>query len=261
MPPLLEFRSVSYCIGQRTILREVSLAVEEGETVVLLGRSGSGKTTLLKMANALLQPAGGEIRFQGKPLREWDPIQLRRRIGYVIQETGLFPHYSVEDNVALVPRLEKWDPARIRTRVEELLTQVGLPPADFASRFPRQLSGGQRQRVGVARALAADPPLMLLDEPFGALDPINRLDLQKQFVALRQSYRKAALFVTHDIREALLVASRIGLMKDGRLEFIETPARFLQATGDEARAFLAALDPHPVLENPRPEITRPEIGR
>jgi len=236
MGVLLEIHQLS--IG---VLREVSLQVNQGETVVLLGRSGCGKTTLLKTVNALLQPESGEIRMEGRSTTEWDPVRLRRRMGYVIQEGGLFPHWTVEANVGLAPRLEGWPAKRIAARVEELLRMVGLAPAEYARRYPRQLSGGQRQRVGIARALAGDPPLLLFDEPFGALDPITRFDLQRQFLDLRRRLRQAALFVTHDVREALLLGSRIALLKDGRVETVATPEEFVQETGAEARAFLESI--------------------
>ncbi len=240
--PILEIRNVSYAIGGRAILRDISLTVHEGETVVLLGRSGSGKTTLLKTVNGLVQPTSGEIRFEGKASTEWDPIRLRRRMGYVIQDAGLFPHWTVAANIGLVPRLENWSPERVAARVETLLGEVGLKPLEFKSRYPRQLSGGQKQRVGIARALAADPPLLLLDEPFAALDPITRFDLQRQFLELRRAVRKAALFVTHDVREALMMGSRVALLKDGAVDVLATPADFLAAETPEARAFLASLD-------------------
>lgn len=239
--PILEIRELSYAIGGRPVLRGVSLEVGQGETVVLLGRSGSGKTTLLKAANGLVAPDGGEIRFEGKPAREWDPIRLRRRIGYVIQEAGLFPHWTVEANVGLVPRLEEWPEERVAKRVEELLAAVGLDAAEFRARYPRELSGGQRQRVGIARALAGDPPLLLLDEPFAALDPITRYDLQRHFLELRRAMRKAALFVTHDVREALMMATRIVLLKDGAVEVVAEPEKFRQSENAEARAFLAGV--------------------
>ena len=243
---LVSFRNVSCRLGGKDVLRGLSLDVEAGETLVLLGRSGSGKTTALKMVNALLQPSAGEVRVEGMPTAAWDAIRLRRRIGYVIQEAGLFPHFTVEQNVGLVPRLEGWPAEKIRDRVYALLEQVGLPPAQFAARYPRELSGGQRQRVGVARALAADPPLLLFDEPFGAVDPVTRVELQRQFLALRREIGKTAIFVTHDVREALLVATRIALLHDGRLAVLATPAEFLRAQGEEARAFLACLTPtHP----------------
>jgi osmoprotectant transport system ATP-binding protein len=239
---IVEFRSVSYRIGAREILRRLTLAVEPGETLVLLGRSGSGKTTALKMVNGLLFPTTGEVLVDGRPTTAWDSVRLKRRIGYVIQEVGLFPHYTVAQNVALVPQLEGWDASRIRRRTELLLGQVGLDAAQFAPRYPRQLSGGQRQRVGVARALAADPSVLLFDEPFGAADPVTRLELQRQFLALRRELGKTAIFVTHDVREALLLATRIALLRDGALEFIASPHEFLDAVNREARAFLACLD-------------------
>jgi osmoprotectant transport system ATP-binding protein len=240
--PLLELRGVSCAIAGRAVLRSVSLEAAAGETVVLLGRSGSGKTTLLKTVNGLAAADGGEVRFEGRPAPEWDPIRLRRRMGYVIQDAGLFPHWTVEANVGLVPRLEGWPAERIAPRVEELLAAVGLDFAEFRGRYPRELSGGQRQRVGIARALAADPPLLLLDEPFAALDPIARFDLQRQFLRLRGELGKAALFVTHDVREALMMATRIVLLKDGAVELAATPAEFRRSENPEARAFLEGIE-------------------
>src|SRR5215471_4974730 len=246
MSAVVEFRGISYTVprneGRFTILEDLSFTVNAGETLVLLGRSGSGKTTALKMVNRLIAPTAGELLFESKPTAAWDPIRLRRRIGYVIQETGLFPHFTVAENIGLVPRMEGWPAARIRARVEELLEQMNLAPAEFRSRYPHELSGGQRQRVGVARALAADPPVLLFDEPFGALDPVTRFDLQRQFLAWRNTFHKTSIFVTHDVREALMLASRVGLMHAGRLEMLATPEKFAQATSDEARAFLACLD-------------------
>jgi osmoprotectant transport system ATP-binding protein len=239
---ILEIRNVSCALSGRTILRDISLDVEEGETVVLLGRSGSGKTTLLKTVNGLVPTTAGEIRFEGKAANAWDPIRLRRRMGYVIQDAGLFPHWTVEANIGAVPRLENWSVGAIAERVDVLLRAVGLDPAEFRRRYPRQLSGGQKQRVGIARALAADPPLLLLDEPFAALDPITRFDLQRQFLDLRRSVHKTALFVTHDVREALMMASRVALLKNGALDLMLTPEEFLRAQSCEARAFLAGLD-------------------
>jgi len=242
--PILDIRNISYSVGGRAILRDISLSVAEGETVVLLGRSGSGKTTLLKSVNGLVEPVGGEIRFEGKPSSAWDPIQLRRRMGYVIQDAGLFPHWTVADNIALVPRLENWPETRVAERVDALLQSVGLDPPVFRGRYPKQLSGGQKQRVGIARALAADPPLLLLDEPFAALDPITRFDLQRQFLELRRGMRKAALFVTHDVREALMMGSRVALLKDGALDVLAPPVEFAAARTPEAQAFLASLENH-----------------
>jgi osmoprotectant transport system ATP-binding protein len=258
---LLEIRNLSCSIGGRAILRDISLDVGEGETVVLLGRSGSGKTTLLKTVNGLVPLSAGTIRFEGRVAAEWDPIRLRRRMGYVIQDAGLFPHWTVEANVALVPRLEAWPPERIARRVDELLTAVGLSPAEFRARYPRELSGGQKQRVGIARALAADPPLLLFDEPFAALDPITRFDLQRLFLELRRSVRKTALFVTHDIREAMMLASRIALLKDGALDLLAEPREFRAAETPEARAFLAGLEQDAITGNVRhPDWRQPGIG-
>ena len=242
MDPAIAFRDVCYGIRGKEVLRHLDLEVAAGETLVLLGRSGSGKTTALKMVNALLTPVSGEVFVEGKPTREWDPIVLRRRIGYVIQESGLFPHFTVGRNIAVVPELVGWERGRIDARVDELLARLGLPPEDYRSRYPRELSGGQRQRVGVARALAAEPSLLLMDEPFGALDPVTRRELQRQFIALRKTWTKTSLFVTHDVREALALASRIALLHGGRLEIVAPPREFLAARGDEARTFLAALD-------------------
>ena len=176
---LVEFRDVSYSVGPTNILSNLNLTVNEGEIVVLLGESGCGKTTTLKLVNRLLEPSSGQVLVEDKATTDWDPIALRRRIGYVIQEGGLFPHFTIERNVGLVPRLSGWDEPRTNERARELLQLVGLNPKQFASRYPSELSGGQRQRVGVARALAADPSLLLLDEPFGALDPLTRASLQR----------------------------------------------------------------------------------
>ena len=209
---------------------------------MLLGRSGSGKTTTLKLINRLLEPTAGEILIDGRSGGSWDPIQLRRGIGYVIQDAGLFPHWTVEKNVALVPRLERWPEEKIQARVREMLSLVGLPPGQFAKRRPSELSGGQRQRVGVARALAADPPILLMDEPFAALDPISRTDLQKEFRALSQRLQKTIVFVTHDVREALFLGTRIALLEEGQLVGVFSPAEFLKSREAEVRAFAASLE-------------------
>jgi len=238
--PLVEFRNVSYEVGGRQILSEVNFTVEAGETLVLLGRSGSGKTTALKMTNGMLFPTRGQVLVEGRPTTDWDPIRLKRRIGYVIQEVGLFPHFTVARNVGLVPRLEGWEPPRIAARVRELLAIVGLDPDTFLLRHPHQLSGGQRHRVGVARALAADPPLLLLDEPFGALDPITRVELQREFQALQQRLGQAMVFVTHDVREGLMLATRIGLMHQGKLVFLGTPQEFRESEHPECKKFMEA---------------------
>ncbi len=242
MSPLVSFRQVSARIGRKDILYDLSFDVEPGETLVLLGRSGSGKTTALKMVNGLLLPSAGDVLIEGTPTTAWDLIRLRRRIGYVIQDAGLFPHFTVEANVGLVPRLEGWQSHDIDIRVRHLLTQVGLPPMQFAARYPRELSGGQRQRVGVARALAADPPLLLLDEPFGALDPVTRVELQQQFLELRDRLNKTALLVTHDVREALLLGTRIGVLHNGRLVFLGGRSEFLDAHDREVQAFHTCLE-------------------
>jgi osmoprotectant transport system ATP-binding protein len=234
---LVEFRDVSYEIGGRTILSGISFSVEAGETLVLLGRSGSGKTTALKMTNGLLFPTNGQVLVEGKSTRDWDPIRLKRHIGYVIQEVGLFPHFTIGRNVGLVPTLEGKADAK---RVDVLLDMVGLPAAEYRDRYPRQLSGGQRQRAGVARALAAEPPLLLLDEPFGALDPVIRLDLQDQFLKLRKDLNTTSIFVTHDIREAMRLGTRIILLANGKVDWIAPANEFRSANTEEARAFLRA---------------------
>lgn len=239
---LVEFQNVSFSLSGTNIITDLNLAVEQGETVVLLGESGCGKTTTLKMVNRLFEPSAGEVRVEGKSTTAWNPIALRRRIGYVIQEGGLFPHFTIARNVGLVPALAGWEPKRIDERVRELLSLVGLDPARFGERYPRELSGGQRQRVGVARALAADPPLLLLDEPFGALDPLTRASLQREFADLTSRLSKTAILVTHDVREALILASRIGLMHKGRLLLLETPKRFLASDHPQVRAYLATLE-------------------
>lgn len=239
---VIEFRGAGYRLdGGRALLSDLHLEVARGETLVLLGRSGSGKTTTLKLINRLLEPTAGEVLVEGQNTTAWDPIRLRRRIGYVIQEAGLLPHWSIARNVGMVPALEGWEPARIRARVEELLRLVGLDPAEFAARRPQQLSGGQRQRVGVARALAADPPFLLMDEPFGALDPLTRAEMQREFRALQQRLGKTIVFVTHDLREALLLGTRVALLEGGRLVGVYTPAEFLRAAEPLAAAYVASV--------------------
>jgi osmoprotectant transport system ATP-binding protein len=197
-----------------------------------------------------LLPTSGQVTVENKTTTEWDPIRLRRRTGYVIQEGGLFPHFTVARNVALVPSLENWDDAKIKSRVNELLALVGLDPNEFADRYPGELSGGQRQRVGVARALAAEPPLLLLDEPFGALDPLTRASLQRQFAELTRRLNKTAVFVTHDVREALLLGSRIGLMHQGKLLLLETPENFIKSRNERALAYIETLGLVPASAGP-----------
>ena len=242
MNPVLQVQDLRYeLLGDgRALVDGVSFSVGAGETLVLLGRSGSGKTTTLKLVNRLLVPTSGAVLIAGEPADAVAATQLRRRIGYVIQEVGLFPHFTVGANVGLLPRLEQWPEDRIARRVRELLVLVGLDPDTFGARFPHQLSGGQRQRVGVARALAVDPPLLLLDEPFGALDPITRLELQREFRGLQGRLGKAMVFVTHDVREGLLLGTRLGLLDAGRLIFLGTPDEFRASALPEVRQFMEA---------------------
>ncbi len=239
---LVDFRRVSYAIeSTRPIIDALSFEVRRGETLVLLGESGCGKTTTLRLVNRLLTPTAGEVLVEGKPTTAWDAIALRRHTGYVIQEAGLFPHFTVAENVALVPSLERWPRDQIEQRARELLDLVGLDATRFADRYPRELSGGQRQRVGVARALAADPPLLLMDEPFGALDPLTRASLQKEFADLKSRLSKTVIFVTHDVREALMLGSRIALMAAGKIVLLETPDGFAKSANELARAYLETL--------------------
>ena len=238
--PVIEFRDVSYRVAGTQVLSGFNLLVEGGETVVLLGRSGSGKTTSLKLVNRLVTPTSGEVLVKGIPNGDGDLIRLRRSIGYVIQDVGLFPHFTVERNIGLVPKIEGWSEERIRARTQELLHMVGLNP-EIASRYPNQLSGGQRQRVGVARALAADPEILLMDEPFGALDPLTRDELQREFLLLQQRLHKTVVFVTHDLREALRLGRRIALMEAGRLVTVLSPGEFLRSTDPLASAYVRAF--------------------
>ena len=237
----IRFQSVSYHVGSTVILDGIDLEVYEGETIVLLGESGCGKTTTLKMINRLIEPTSGEVMVDGRSTTEWNPIRLRRGIGYVLQEAGLMPHLSVKDNVGLVPMLEGWDAGQRSPRVAKMLELVGLPPEKFAGRFPNELSGGQRQRVGIARALAADPDLLLLDEPFGALDAITRTTLQREFASLVRSLQKTSVFVTHDLREAMLLGSRIALMDKGRIVSLDTPENFAGSSEPLARTYLETI--------------------
>ncbi|TMK88911.1 MAG: ATP-binding cassette domain-containing protein [Actinobacteria bacterium] len=236
---MLRLESVSKRYGSRTVVQDLSLEVDEGQVCVLIGPSGSGKTTTLKMINRLIEPSGGRILLDDEDVTRGDPVKLRRRMGYVIQQVGLFPHETVAQNVATVPRLLGWDKHKVRARVDELLDLVGLEPAEYGRRYPDQLSGGQRQRVGVARALAADPPLLLMDEPFGAIDPIARDRLQAEFLRLQGELKKTVVFVTHDIDEAVRLGDRIAVLRDGGvLEQYDTPANVL---GRPANPFVAGF--------------------
>jgi osmoprotectant transport system ATP-binding protein len=244
---IIQFQSATYSVkGIATpLVTDLSLSVKPAETLVLLGRSGGGKTTLLRLINRMLLPTQGHVLVEGQATSDWDPIQLRRHIGYVIQEAGLFPHFTVAENVGLVPGLKNWPQERIRKRTDELLELVGLAPGEFAKRHPAQLSGGQRQRVGVARALGADPTILLMDEPFGALDPVTRAELQHEFSELVHRLGKTIVFVTHDLREAMLLATRIVLLQAGRIVASGTPQEFLNIDHPEVKAFAASLRPIP----------------
>ena len=236
----LSFRDVSYRVAGRLILERLTLDVELGETLVLLGRSGSGKTTALRLINRLLEPTAGTIFLDGRDTRTVDAIELRRGIGYVIQEFGLLPHWTVAQNVALVPRLLGWPVAQQKQKAQELLEQVGLS-GEMGGRHPHELSGGQRQRVAVARALAAGARLLLFDEPFGALDPVTRHEMQQQFLELRRRYEVASVFVTHDLMEALTIGTKIAVLDRGKLEALVTPDEFFRVETPTARAFLETL--------------------
>lgn len=226
---IVEFQNVNFAAGDIQILKNLNLEIKQGEILVLLGESGCGKTTTLKLINRLIEPTSGKVLVEGKATTDWDAIKLRRRIGYVLQEAGLFPHFTVEKNVALVPDLENWNSGEKQERTFEMLSLVGLEPERFAKRFPSELSGGQRQRVGVARALAANPDLLLLDEPFGALDAITRSRLQKEFAKLVKDLDKTAVFVTHDLQEAFALGTRICLMDKGEIALVETPENFRES--------------------------------
>jgi len=238
---IVEFRDLVYSIAGTSILDGLNFSVRRGEVLVLLGESGCGKTTTLKLINRLIEPTSGQVLVEDKATTDWDPIALRRHIGYVLQDGGLFPHFTVAENVAIVLRLENWDETSKRDRTREMLDLVGLDPSKFANRFPHELSGGQRQRVGVARALASDPELLLLDEPFGALDAITRTSLQKEFARLVRDLRKTAIFVTHDLHEAMLLGSRIALMDKGKIVLMDEPAGFRNSDLPLAKAYLETV--------------------
>jgi osmoprotectant transport system ATP-binding protein len=241
--PGVEFRDVSFRHDHTPVLDRFTLSLAPGEVVALVGGSGAGKTTALKLVNRLLLPSSGNVLVLDRETRDWDPIQLRRSVGYVIQDVGLFPHLTVAENIAVVPRLEGWSADRLAARVRELLGLARLAPDIYAGRWPDELSGGERQRVGVARALAADPPVLLMDEPFGALDPVTRRELQDQFRRIQAQLRKTVLLVTHDMAEAMTLADRIGVLDHGQLIWVG-PARDIAASDDpRVRRFVDTAGP------------------
>jgi osmoprotectant transport system ATP-binding protein len=238
---MIVFDNVTFTRGTRDVFRNLTFSVDPGETLALVGRSGVGKSTVLKLIIRLLEPGGGRVIVDGRDTREWNPITLRRRTGYVLQEVGLFPHLNVDENVGLVPTLEGWPAGRRAARVRELLSLVGLDPSEFATRWPDELSGGQRQRVGVARALAADPPVLLMDEPFGALDPITRVELQREFRRIQAAVRKTTVIVTHDMREAFALADRVGVLDAGQLAAYDAPAVLRESTHPTVRLLVDSM--------------------
>jgi len=234
VPIVLKDLTKKYPNQAKAAVDSVNMEISAGEIVVFVGPSGCGKTTTMRMINRLIEPTSGTITIGGEDVTGLDDVQLRRKIGYVIQQIGLIPHLSIAQNVALVPKLLKWDKKRVTERVDEMLTVVGLDPKQYRSRYPRQLSGGQQQRVGVARALAADPPIMLMDEPFGAVDPITRSRLQDEFLSLQQTLRKTIVFVTHDFDEALKIGDRIAVLREGsQIAQYDTPEAILAHPADE----------------------------
>jgi osmoprotectant transport system ATP-binding protein len=255
-PPngIVTFDAVSFRYpGRPPVMSNVSFSIAPGEVLALVGRSGTGKSTLLKLINRLLTPDSGTVRVEGRDTREWDGIRLRRRVGYVLQDVGLFPHMTVEQNVSLIPRLERWAAERMRARTHALLELVGLPPVTYASRMPRELSGGQRQRVGVARALAVDPKILLMDEPFGALDPVTRSELRREFSRIQQELGTAVVLVTHDMAEAFALGARVGVLDDGDLVVCDTPEVVAASTDPRVRVFVDTLVQAPVSR--RPELS------
>ncbi len=247
---MIELQNLAKRYGSTLAVDDLSLQVAEGELLVLIGASGCGKTTTLKMVNRLVEPSAGRVWIQGRDAAELAPAVLRRRIGYCFQQIGLFPHMTVEQNVAITPRLLDWEGPRVRRRVDELLALVELEPGSYQARFPHELSGGQQQRVGIARALAAEPEVLLMDEPFGSLDPPTRDRLQRRLQAIRAELRITTIFVTHDMVEALLLGDRIAVMDRGRLVQIGTPGELLRAPASEVVAGL--------METPRRQAERVE---
>jgi osmoprotectant transport system ATP-binding protein len=239
---VVEFRDVGFSYpGRAPVLHRLGLDVQSGEIVAIVGRSGEGKTTLLKLVNRLLLPTSGAVLVEGRATADWDSIQLRRRIGYVFQEVGLFPHMNVEENVTVVPRLENWPADRARARAHQLLELVGLPHQTYANLFPHELSGGQRQRVGLARALAVDPPILLMDEPFGALDPVTRLAVRREFAKIQQQLRTTVILVTHDMAEAFGVGHRVGVLNAGDLVACDAPGVVSASADPRVQAFVETI--------------------
>ncbi|MGT2886455.1 ABC transporter ATP-binding protein [Streptococcus macedonicus] len=231
---MIQFEHISKVYGDKTVVNDINLAIENGEFITILGTSGSGKTTMLKMINKLIEPTSGTILFAGQDIEQMDSVSLRRQIGYVVQQIGLFPHMTVAENIATVPKLLGWNKGRIENRVGEFLDLVQLPAADYAERYPSELSGGQQQRIGVARALAADPDVMLFDEPFGAIDAITRNDLQEELQAIHQKLnQKTFIFITHDIYEAFKLGTRVVIMDNGIICQFDTPENIIKNPGNE----------------------------
>jgi osmoprotectant transport system ATP-binding protein len=239
---LVRFQDVGFLYaGLSVVLDRLNLSVESGEMIAIVGRSGAGKTTVLKLVNRLLLPTSGAVVVEGRDTREWDGIRLRRRTGYVFQDVGLFPHMTIEENIEVVPRLEQWAPERARARAHQLLELVGLSPRTYAARRPQELSGGQRQRVGLARALAVDPPILLMDEPFGALDPVTRAEVRREFARIQEQLKTTVIIVTHDMAEAFTLGRRIGVIDEGQLVICDTPSRVAASTDPRVRPFMDTL--------------------